>query len=96
MVNRLSLAIKLIYLSYLITVIFEIFARDLFLRNFADAEFHENKTLKKPRSLCCLLKSCPSHEFLKWQMCLLTFCAKIFGFTVSGFILCVLSDGMVK
>ena len=35
----------------LCTVNSEIFARVLFLRNFADAEFRENKTLAKWRKL---------------------------------------------
>ena len=42
---------------YFYTVNSEIFARVLFSRNFTDAEFHENKSLRKWRNLsvmyCC-------------------------------------------
>ena len=62
-----------------LTVNSEIFASVLFSRNFAYAKFRENKALLKWRnhSFTGVGKSCPSREFLTWQICLLMLFAKI-------------------
>ena len=49
-----------------VTVNLEIFARVLFSRNFADVEFHENKTLANNEislSFSYVVKSCPYRGF---------------------------------
>ena len=58
----------------------EVFARVLFSRNFADAEFHENKTLAQRQSSLSFTDvgiSCQSRKFLTWQICLLSLLVKI-------------------
>ena len=70
--------------------------------NFADAEFCENKTLQNDEITLSFTEIMPlSQIFNVANMSFNTFCenmilTKISEFTVSGFILCVLSDGMVK
>ena len=57
-----------------------IFMRILFSRNLAYAKFPENKpsqNFKTTLSFTNVGKSCPKHEFLTWQICLLTLFAKI-------------------
>ena len=48
----------------------------LYLLNFADAEFHENKPARNGKTFCPLLmitdvgKSCQRHDLLTMQICL--------------------------
>ena len=62
------------------TVDSEIFATVLFLRNFTYAKFREIKSSRNGEitlSFVNMAKSCPSHEILMSQICLLVLFAKI-------------------
>ena len=59
------------------TVNLEIFARVIFSRNFACANFRENKTLAKSLPFSDAGKSCFSRDILTSQVCLLELFAKI-------------------
>ena len=59
------------------TVNLEIFARDLFSLNFADAGFRGNKTLLNGENSLSFIdvgKSCQTWDFLTWKICLNAFC----------------------
>ena len=56
------------------------FREGLFSRNFAEAEFRENNTLRNGEnslSFTDIGKACQCREFFTWQICLLTIFAKI-------------------
>ena len=58
----------------------------LFRKNFADAKFRELKPSQNgeiTKSFTDEDRSCPSWEFLGWQVCLLTLFAKTSEFTVT-------------
>ena len=72
------------------TVNSEIFARDLLWRNFALLSFVKIKSSRNGEitlSFVNMTKSCPSHEFLTSQICLLMLFAKISESTVQKFVI---------